>query len=284
MQFGMNMLLWTTRIGPEHRPVLSALAKMGYDCVELPVFELTDPDYYTRLGQEVRDLGLQPLAVTALGADQNICAPDALVRQNGADALHRMVDCALALGAPMLSGPIHSAIGVFTGAGPQPDELARSADILRPIAAQAKAGGLRLAIEPLNRFECYLLNTTAAAAAFCDSVGEGAGVLYDTFHAHIEEKDPAAAIKDHAGSIASVHVSENDRSTPGQGQVRWRETFAALKSAGYTGPLVVEAFGTALPELSAATRIWRKMFDTELMLAQDALSFMKASWADAPGL
>jgi D-psicose/D-tagatose/L-ribulose 3-epimerase len=189
-----------------------------------------------------------------------------------------MVECAAALGAPMLSGPIHSAIGVFTGQGPQPEELARSAGILAGVAERARPKGVRLAIEPLNRFECYLLNDASAGARFAAEVGAGAGILYDTFHAHIEEKDPAATIRAHADSIALVHVSENDRSIPGRGQVRWRDTFEALKAVHYPGPLVVEAFGLALPELSAATRIWRRMFDDELALAREALAFMRAGW------
>jgi D-psicose/D-tagatose/L-ribulose 3-epimerase len=274
----MNMLLWTTRVGPEHRHNLAALAEMGYDCIELPVFDLDDVGYYTRLGQEVRDLGLQPLAVSALGAEHNICAEDAETRQRGEAALNRMVDCAAAMGAPILSGPIHSAIGVFSGQSPTRAERARSAEILARVAERGQTDGVRLAIEPLNRFECYLLNDTASAAEFAAEVGAGAGVLYDTFHAHIEEKDPAAAIRAYAGSIALVHISENDRSTPGRGQVRWRDTFDALRTAGYEGPLVVEAFGLALPELSAATRIWRRMFDDEIALARDALAFMRASW------
>lgn len=283
MRFGMNLLLWTTRVGPEHLPVLQALAVMGYDLVELPVFDLSDVADYRGLGAQVRALGLEPSAVTALNADQDISAAEPATRARGEVALHRMVDCAAEMGARVLSGPIHSAIGRFSGQGPLPAEIARSAEVLARVAARAQGLGVRLAIEPLNRFECYLLNDTATAAAFAAQVGSGAGILYDTFHAHIEEKNPAAAIAAHAGSFALVHVSENDRSTPGRGQVRWADTFAALRAAGYDGPLVVEAFGLALPELSAATRIWRRMFDDELVLAREALAFMRAGWQAAAG-
>jgi D-psicose/D-tagatose/L-ribulose 3-epimerase len=279
MRYGMNLLLWTTRVGPEHLPLLGELAAMGYDLVELPVFDLADIDHYRWLGDQARARGLTPLAVTALNAEQDIAT--AATCAAGAAALDRMVDCAAAMGAATLSGPIHSAIGRFTGQGPRPDEIARSARTLAPIAARAQGLGVRLAIEPLNRFECYLLNDTASAAAFAAQVGSGAGILYDTFHAHIEEKDPAAAIRAHADSFALVHVSENDRSIPGRGQVRWADTFAALKGAGYDGPLVVEAFGLALPDLSAATRIWRRMFDDELALAREALEFMRTGWERA---
>jgi D-psicose/D-tagatose/L-ribulose 3-epimerase len=278
MLYGMNLLLWTTRVGPEHLTLLRKLSDIGYDIVEVPVFDIDEIGRYETLGRHIRELGMQPLAVTALNADQNICAPDAGLRRQGEADLYRMVECAAALQAPYLSGPLHSALGVFTGKPPAPDELARSAEVLARVAERGRGSGVRLGIEPLNRFECYLLNDTASAASFVAAVGSGAGILYDTFHAHIEEKDAAAAIRMHHRDIALVHISENDRSTPGRGQVRWRETFAALKEVGYSGPLVVEAFGLALPELSAATRIWRRMFDDELALAREALDFMRSAW------
>lgn len=281
MRYGMNLLLWTTEVTDAHWPILERLKAIGYDLVEVPVFETRDVDGYARLGDRLRSLGLAAHAVTALGPEANIAAADPGLRATGEARLRATADCAAALGAPTLSGPIHSAIGVFSGAGPTAEEIARSAEILARTAEHARAGGVRLAIEPLNRFECYLLNDLAAAATFARRVAPDAGVLYDTFHAHIEEKDVAAAIAADVDRIALVHVSENDRSTPGRGQVRWRETFGALKATGYRGPLIVEAFGLALPALSAATRIWRRMFDDELALAAEALSFMRREWEAA---
>lgn len=281
MRYGMNMLLWTTEITEAHWPIFERLKAIGYDLVEVPVFDTRDRAAYARLGERLRALGLAPHAVTALGAEANIAGSDPAVRAAGEAELRAMVDCAAALGAPTLSGPVHSAIGVFTGRGPEPGELGRSAEILARIALHGRAAGVRLAIEPLNRFECYLLNDLAAAAAFARRVAPDTGVLYDTFHAHIEEKDVAAAIAADGDRIALVHVSENDRSTPGRGQVRWRENFAALKAAGYRGPLIVEAFGPTLPALAAATRIWRRMFDDEFVLAAEALAFMRREWEAA---
>jgi D-psicose/D-tagatose/L-ribulose 3-epimerase len=101
----------------------------------------------------------------------------------------------------------------------------------------------------------------------------------DTFHAHIEEKDPAAAIRRAGNRIAHVHISENDRGVPGTGSVAWDSTFDALADIGYDGWLTVEAFGNALPNLAAATRIWRKLFDNEEQLAGDAYAFLRQrSW------
>lgn len=281
MIYGMNLLLWTTRVDDSHLPIIERLAGMGYGLVEVPVFDIADPKAYAGLGRRIRDMGLQPSAVSALNADQNIASADEGLRAAGEADLMRMVDCAAAMGAPFLSGPLHSAIGVFSGHGPTPDEIRRSAESLSRVAHHGAGLGVRLAIEPLNRFECYLMNDLASAADYTARVGSGAAVLYDTFHAHIEEKDAAAAIRAHGASIGLVHISENDRSTPGEGQVRWSETFAALREIGYDGPLVVEAFGLALPDLSAATRIWRRMFSDELSLAENALAFMRESWENS---
>jgi len=103
-------------------------------------------------------------------------------------------------------------------------------------------------------------------------------MMYDTFHANIEEKSVAKAIKDCAPYTVHVHISENDRSTPGEGHVDWDSTFHALRETGYDGWFTVEAFGLALPELAAATKIWRRMYPSEEYLATRALQFMKSRW------
>jgi D-psicose/D-tagatose/L-ribulose 3-epimerase len=133
-----------------------------------------------------------------------------------------------------------------------------------------------LAVEYLNRFEIYLLNSAADDARFVKEVNHpNCRMMYDTFHANIEEKSPLEAIKTAAPHMIHVHISENDRSTPGVGNIPWGATFDALKQVNYNGWLVIEAFGLALPALVAATKIWRRMFESEEQLARDGLAFMK---------
>jgi len=79
--------------------------------------------------------------------------------------------------------------------------------------------------------------------------------------------------------IVHVHISENDRSTPGEGGVNWEANFHALKALGYDSWLVIEAFGLALPELAAATCIWRKMFPSEEHVATRGIKFIQRRWA-----
>ena len=138
------------------------------------------------------------------------------------------------------------------------------------------AYNILLGIESLNRFETYLLNTIHDAVRFARDVNHpNCRIMYDTFHANIEEKNIRAAIREGGEVICHVHISENDRSTPGSGNVDWRANFAGLREIGYDGWMTVEAFGLALPELAAATKIWRRMYETEEKLAWEALEFMK---------
>lgn len=279
MKFGMNLLLWTSTPGPEHAPLLEKLKKMGYDGVELPIFEL-EPAKFAKIGKVLDDVGLERTAVTVRAAENNPISADASVRSAALDAMKKTLDCCHAAGVKVIAGPYHSALGVFSGAGPTKDEWQRSVDYMRQVAAAADQAGVVLAVEYLNRFECYFLNSAADAVRFVEAVNHPhCRTMWDTFHAHIEEKDTAAAMRACAEYTAHVHISENDRSTPGSGTVDWKTTFETLKSTGYDGWLMIEAFGLSLPELAAATKIWRRMYDSEDQLARDGLAFMKQQWA-----
>ncbi len=139
---------------------------------------------------------------------------------------------------------------------------------------------MTLALEYLNRFECYLLNSAVDTVRFVKDVNHpSCRMMYDTFHANIEEKNCVEAIRACAEQTVHVHISENDRSTPGEGAIAWGPTFDTLHEVHYDGWMMIEAFGMALPGLAAATKIWRRMFKTEEQLAQDGLNFMKREWA-----
>jgi D-psicose/D-tagatose/L-ribulose 3-epimerase len=279
MKFGMNLLLWTDTLKDELIPVLKQLKKMGYDGVELPIFEL-DVDKFARWGTILDDLGLGRTAVTVRGGDDNPISPSAAVRAKGVENNKRTLDCCHAVGATVLVGPYHSAIGQFSGEVPTDSEFNWGVDSMRATAEHAQQAGVMLGVEYLNRFETYLLTSVAQTIKFVKAVKHPyCRMMYDTFHANIEEKDIPEAIRAASKHMVHVHISENDRSTPGQGHVPWAETFDTLKEVGYDGWLMIEAFGLALPALAAATKIWRRMFKTEMQLAKDGLAFMKEEWA-----
>ena len=278
MKFGMNLLLWTGELNDDLLPVLESLKEMGYDGVELPIF---NPDLdYAAWGTKLDAVGLERTAVTVRSEEDNPISPDASVRAAGVAATKKALDCCAASGATILVGPYHSALGLFSGSGPTEDEWKWGVDSMRQVAEHAGSVGVTLGVECLNRFETYLLNTHADAARFAADVDHpSCQIMYDTFHANIEEKSIADAIRASKDFLCHVHISENDRSTPGQGNVRWEENFDTLKEIGYDGYMMIEAFGLALPELAAATKIWRRMYDSEEQLARDGLAFMKAEVA-----
>lgn len=276
MKYGMNLLLWTDCLGESILPVLEMLKEMGYDGVEVPMFNL-DPDFYAAWGKRLDSFGLERTVVTVRGPEENCISSDSAIRTAGVNANKLAIDCCKALGAGLLAGPYHSALGEFSGAGPTEDEWNWGVESMQVVSEHAQANDVTLALEPLNRFECYLINSAEDAVKFVEAVDNPiCQILYDTFHSNIEEKNISEAICTCAKHTGHVHISENDRSTPGQGNVRWAETFDTISETGYDGWMTVEAFGMAMPQLAAATKIWRKLFQSEEQLSRDALNFMKS--------
>lgn len=280
MKTGFNLLLWTTHATEEHFGLIETLKKAGYDGVEIPLFE-GDVAHFTRLGQVIRDNGLDCTAITVMPDEAHSCvSPDAASRKGALDHLTWAIECSVALGAETLAGPFHQPLGVFTGTGASEDERMWAAEVHRQAADLAADASLALSIEPLNRFECYFLNTMADAHAYVDLVGKpNFGILFDTFHSNIEEKDPVGCIYEAGKAINHVHISENDRGTPGKGHIDFEATCRALHTAGYDGWLTIEAFGDALPGLAAATRVWRAFFPDREEVYTDGLTLMREAWA-----
>jgi D-psicose/D-tagatose/L-ribulose 3-epimerase len=282
MNVGVNMLLWATCVTREHLAALRAIKAAGADGVEIPIME-GKASSYRELGRMLDDLGLKRTSSMAfVTPDVNPVSEDPAHRQAAVDSLKWLIECAQALGAPVICGPMYQTIGLFSGDGPTEAELARAAEVLRSVAEDARQAGVTLAMEPLNRFESYVLNTLADGVALTDRVGHpNVGVLFDTFHANIEEKDPVGVIRAHGRVIKHFHCSANDRGIPGQDHVDWSGTFGALKAGGYDGWLVIEAFGRSLPGLAAATKIWRDLFDDALNVARQGVPFVRQTWGRA---
>jgi D-psicose/D-tagatose/L-ribulose 3-epimerase len=279
MRFGMNLLLWTAHVTAEHFPLFAKLKQAGYDGVEIPLFQ-GDEAHYKKIGKELTNHGLGCTTVTCCSAESNPVSPDPAIRKK-ANAHHKWaIEMTAACGGTAMAGPYHSALGVFTGAGPTDDEKKCAVEVLRLAADEAKKNNVMLAIEYLNRFECYVLTTAVDARTLVKQVNHpNFRMMYDTFHANIEEKDITQAIVGAADSIVHVHISENDRGTPGTGHVHWAETFRALKQIKYDNWMTIEAFGRALPDLAAATKVWRDLFPSAEEVYTKGIKFMKDMWS-----
>lgn len=279
MKLGFNLLLWTTHVTDAHLPVIERLKATGYDGVEIPMFE-GDPDHYERLGRRLRELGLAATGIGVMpGGGKSAVSSDPAERRAALEHINWLVDCTAALGGDIAAGPFHQPLGEFSGAGPTADELRWCAEVHKQAAQYAARSGITLAVEPLNRFECYVLNTAAQAAALVQAVDEpNYGYLYDTFHFNIEENSIIDVIPATIAEIAHVHISENNRGTPGAGHIDFQPVFSALRRAGYDGWMTVEAFGSALPDLAAATKIWRPLFARPEDVYEGAYRLMRDGW------
>ena len=162
MKTGMNLLLWTTEVTPEHDKLLDRIKQIGFDAVEVPVFNLEDRAPYERLGERIRSHGFGATAVTVMSPEANPISPDPAVRKAAVAYLDKVLDRCEAFGCEILCGPIHSAIGHFSGQGPTADEFKHGVETMHQVAEIAQRRGIRLAVEYLNRFEIYFLTTACS--------------------------------------------------------------------------------------------------------------------------
>ncbi|MCB0406438.1 MAG: sugar phosphate isomerase/epimerase, partial [Bdellovibrionales bacterium] len=193
MRYGMNLLLWTDELTDSALPILEKLKAIGYTNVEIPIMK-GDPDSFYKWGQKLDDLGLERSVVTVRTADDNPISRDRNTRELGIARTKRTIDCCEAIGAKLLAGPYHSALGEFSGKGPTTEEWGYGVESMQKVAEYAERRGITLGLEYLNRFECYFLNSAEDTVRFVKAVkNPSCQMIYDTFHAHIEEKSVQAS-------------------------------------------------------------------------------------------
>jgi D-psicose/D-tagatose/L-ribulose 3-epimerase len=238
------------------------------------------PDDYARIGRWLDDLGLESTTVTIMPSlDKNPLSDDPAVRKEAVKYIDWALECSEAVGSHLIAGPIHQVLGQFTGTGPTDQEKALMRDFHRAAAEIGEKRKVKLSLEAVNRFECYFANTMDDLCAYVASVNHPyVGALYDTFHANIEEADPVAAFTRNAKYVNHVHITENDRGVPGRGHVPWEATYKAIKASGYDDWLTIEAFGRALPDLAAATKIWRDLSEGPHAVYRDGYRHIRQGW------
>lgn len=283
MKFGINTLLWTASFDSNHLPLLGQVRQWGFDGIEIARFSF-DGFPARLLREEVRNEGLEPVLCSAFTGNLSLASGDPAIRGAAMEFLRRAIETAAELGSSVLAGPYLAPVGGLTGSRPTEDEWKRAVEGISASTDCLREHGVTLALEPLNRFETYLMTTAADARRFCSEVHDPyVGVLFDTFHANIEEKRLGDAIRTLGPHLAHVHVCENDRGVPGTGHVAWDEVFGALREIGYDGWCVIESFGSCVPEIAAAACIWRDLAPDAETLARGGLRFLKETAARAMG-
>jgi D-psicose/D-tagatose/L-ribulose 3-epimerase len=273
-KIGFNVLAWSAGLPDKLLPITQKLKEIGYDGVEFAL-DYQSPEVYKRFGEHLRGIGLEATCVMVLSPEENPVSESAAVRAKALDRLRQAIDLSHTLGSKIICGPFHSAFATFTRRAPEAVEYQRSTEVLRAAGEYAAQAGITLTPEALNRFECYLCNTMEQLVGLVNAVDHpNVRAMFDTHHANVEEKKLRTAIETVAPVLAHVHISENDRGTPGDGHVPWDETFAALAAVKYQGWLTIEAFTRSDPDFANAINVWRE-YSEPWDMARNGFTFIK---------
>ncbi|GAA0920903.1 sugar phosphate isomerase/epimerase family protein [Nonomuraea longicatena] len=269
---GVNTWVWVSPLTDADLARLAPrIAGWGFDVVELPVERPGDWDPH-RAADVLAEHGLRASVVLVMPPGRELVASDAVAGTQ--DYLRHCVDVAAAVGSPVIAGPAYASVGRTwrMEAGEREKVYAELRENLLPVLHHAGERGVRLAVEPLNRYETSVLNTVEQAL---DALPAECGLALDTYHLNIEEKDPARAVRLAGERVAHVQVCGTDRGTPGQDRFDWPGFVLALGAAGYTGPLVIESFTAHNRAIAAAAAVWRPLAPSQDALARDGLAFLR---------
>lgn len=257
-KIGFDVLAWSAGLSDDLLPIMDRLKEIGYDGVEFFAGSPQVSDY-RKIGKHAKDIGLAVTAVTVLSPEENLIDSSPNVRAKGFERLKWSIDRCHDLGAEVLCGPFHSAFATFAQHAPQEQEYDWSAEILHRAGDYAQQTNLILTPEALNRFECYLCNTMSQLKYLLEKVNHpNVKGMFDTHHANIEEKSLGNAIETIAPYLEHVHISENDRGTPGEGHIPWDESFSTLAKVGYGGWYTIEGFTRNDIDFANSINVWRE--------------------------
>ena len=278
MKFGVNTFVWVSPCTTEAvKDLAPRVRSMGFDILELAVENPGLIDVQA-IGEILKENHLEAIVCGAFGPDRNLCSSDYGIRENARNYILWLIEAAAVLGSETICGPMYSAVGKAHIEDPQErqSEWQSAVEGVRELAGIAQKKGVKLALEPLNRFETDMINIVDQGLKFIEETAmENVGLHLDSFHMHVEEKDSAAAIRKAANKIFHFHACENDRGIPGSGQVYWTEIAKALKNIHYRGPVVIESFTDQVKEIARAVCIWREITPSQDAIAVQGLNFLK---------
>lgn len=276
MKIGMNLLLYTTAPDEKMFPIAEKLKEMGYDGLEWPLMSCS-LETAEKIGKFNKNAGLGATTVAVFGEGNNPISEKAGEREAALNTVKQYLDCTRAIGGNLLCGPLTQTLGLFSGTGPTKVEHGRAVEFLKAVGDYAKTVGVTVALEYLNRFEQYFINTAAQVKKVLKDVNHpNIKTMVDSFHGNIEEANMREAINLLGSDCVHVHVSENNRGIPGSSKnIPWDDFFGGLKDIKYDGWYTIEAFGQFLPDLAAAARIWRPIFNDPEDLSRQGIAFIK---------
>lgn len=278
MKFGINAFLWTGHFGSADFALLPQIRQHGFDGVEVALFRPSQLEA-SAIRKAVEANKLECTVCGVFPKEFSLVGSDPAVRQRTRSHLSDCIKATAEAGAHVIAGPLYAPVGYLPGRRRTADEWQWVVETYQELGPVLARHDVSVGIEPLNRFETYFLNTTADGVALCEQIGNPrVGLLWDTFHANIEEKSLGNAVRMAGPHLKHVHACENDRGIPGTGHVDWAGVFRALREVQYDGWLTIESFGFTIGELSAAASIWRDLAESPEEIAWEGVKFLKRAW------
>lgn len=281
VRFGVSTWLWTSPFSTAAiHDLFPKIAEMGFDVVEIAVEDPALIDVKA-VQEALVKYNLKANICGAFGPSRDLTHEDPAVHQSCFTYIAACLDICVALGTDFFGGPMYSAVGKARMVAPEQrkKEWDLAVKNLRIVCDMAAARGLRIALEPLNRFESDLVNTTEDVLRLVKDIQHpAAGIMLDGFHMSIEERDVEQAIVAAGDLLIHLQVSENYRGTPGTGQTPWWAYRRGLEAINYTGTVTIESFTPANQELAGAVCFWHPMAESQDGFATEGLRFLK-DWA-----
>ena len=280
IKFGVNTLVWVDPFKEKDLPILDKIAGMGFDVVEItPGAEYRELDP-AKLRKKLDDLGLEVSICGALNAPQDYSSDDESVRENGISFMIDWAAWSKDVGARIIGGPLYSELGKKRYLSPEERkaEWDRSAESLKRIGDGIAKYGITIALEPINRFEIDMINTSWQGFNMCEQVNHpNIRLMLDTFHMNIEDIDVGEAIRSCKKHLVHFHTCSNNRGIPGEDHVPWGDVRKALADINYEGFGIIESF--AQGEVAAYANIWRPLVDDQDDIPRKGLQFLKKTLA-----
>ena len=279
LRIAANTFIWHSPLTTEILDSrLRQLAMWGFDAVELPLENVNDWDV-DRCSALLSELGLESLIGAVFASGRELAGASAEVQQSTMQYMRSAIDIAQAQGSPMVIGPSYCSVGRTWRMSSDERRVlyAELRENYKELVDYAGPRGIKLAVEPLNRYETSVFNTTKQLLDFIEDFDASVvGLNLDTYHMNIEERSIGDAIRLAGSRLLHLQVCGNDRGAPGGDLTPWNEVFTALSEIGYSGILGIESFTADNASISTAASIWRPLADTQDSLAVDGLAFLRA--------
>ena len=217
---------------------LKRIKKFGYESIEIS----GEPKQYDikETRKLLKEHGIRCWgAVTLTLGERNLAAKDEGQRARSVDYVNSVITMVSELEGEIIT-LVPATVGKVVPDGTEEEEWKWVVDATKECFAHGKKKGVKIAVEPLNRFETYFFNRAAQALALADAVSPECGVCLDAFHLNIEEEDMYDAIRLAGKRLFDFHVADNNRFAAGLGQLEWKKIIATLKEIGYDGAVTNE--------------------------------------------